>query len=107
MQAFQIRLMHGLQTSGQTAFYIDYDDIGDLAVLNGLAAWLGVPARLAQVDDTLKKQNPAEIADKVVNPAEMERPWPGLIGSTCRAPRILNRAARPRFPALWRSKGRG
>ena len=72
LQAFQIRLMHGLQTLGQTAFYIDYDDIGDIAVLNGLAAWLGVPARLDSVDDTLKKQNPAEIADKVVNPAEME-----------------------------------
>jgi len=72
LQAFQIRLMHGLQALGQTAFYIDYDDIGDLAVLNGLAAWLGVPGRLESVDDTLKKQNPAEIADKVVNPAEME-----------------------------------
>jgi LPS sulfotransferase NodH len=72
LQAFQIRLMHGLQTSGQTAFYIDYDDIQDVAVLNGLAAWLGVPARLDGVDDKLKKQNPDNIADKVLNFAEME-----------------------------------
>lgn len=72
-QAFQMHLMHGLQVSGQTAFYIDYEDINDLAVLNGLAAWLGVEGRLSAPDDTLKKQNPEEMADKVANPAEMER----------------------------------
>ncbi|MFZ1468979.1 MAG: nodulation protein NodH [Paracoccaceae bacterium] len=72
LQAFQVRLMHGLQTSGQTAFYIDYDDIQDLGVLNGLAAWLGVEGRLNAPDDKLKKQNPDEILDKVTNPAEME-----------------------------------
>lgn len=72
LQAFQVRLMHGLQTTGQTAFYIDYDDIGDVAVLNGLAKWLGVAARLDAPDDTLKKQNPEDLADKVVNFPEME-----------------------------------
>jgi protein-disulfide isomerase-like protein with CxxC motif len=65
LQAFQLQLMHGLQVSGQTAFYIDYDDILDVQVLNGLAAWLGVEGRLEAVDDTLKKQNPEDIADKV------------------------------------------
>lgn len=73
LQAFQIRLMHGLQVSGQSAFYIDYDDIQDLAVLNGLAAWLGIAARLETTDETLKKQNPEELAEKVTNPEEMER----------------------------------
>lgn len=72
LQAFQVRLMHGLQTTGQTAFYIDYDDIGDVAVLNGLAKWLGVEGQLDAPDDTLKKQNPEELANKVVNFAEME-----------------------------------
>lgn len=72
LQAFQIRLMHGLQTSGQTAFYIDYEDIGDVDVLNGLAKWLGVEGRLDAPDDTLKKQNPEEISEKVINFAEME-----------------------------------
>jgi hypothetical protein len=72
LQAFQVRLMHGLQTTGQTAFYIDYDDIGDVAVLNGLAAWLGVAGRLDGVDETLKKQNPEDTLAKVTNPAEME-----------------------------------
>lgn len=72
LQEFQLRLLHGLQVSGQTAFYIDYDDIGDLAVLNGLAAWLGVEGRLSAVDDTLKKQNPEAIGEKVTNFDQME-----------------------------------
>lgn len=71
-QAFQVLLMRGLQVTGQTAFYIDYEDLNDLEVLNGLAAWLGVPARLEALDPRLKKQNPEDVVDKVVNPAEME-----------------------------------
>lgn len=71
LQEFQIRLMNRLQTSGQTAFYVDYDDIQNVDVLNGLAAWLGVSARLESLDDTLKKQNPEETATKVTNPDEM------------------------------------
>ncbi len=72
LQAFQITVLHGLQTTGQTAFYIDYDDIGDIDVLNGLAAFLGVKERLDAPDATLKVQNPENIMDKVTNPGEME-----------------------------------
>ena len=71
-QAFQILLMRELQISGQTAFYIDYEDLNDLQVLNGLAAFLGVPARLEALDPRLKKQNPEDVVEKVINPAEME-----------------------------------
>lgn len=72
LQEFQMSLMHGLQISGQTAFYIDYEDINDLDVLNGLAAFLGVQG-LSGLDGSLKKQNPEEITQKVLNPDEMER----------------------------------
>jgi hypothetical protein len=72
LQEFQVQLMHGLQVTGQTAFYIDYDDINDLDVLNGLAGFLGVKG-LEALDDSLKKQNPEEISRKVINPEEMER----------------------------------
>ncbi|MEH7830150.1 hypothetical protein [Gemmobacter denitrificans] len=58
LQAWQIALLHGLQVSGQTGFYIDYDDLNDLDVLNGLAAFLGVESRLTATDPKLKKQNP-------------------------------------------------
>ena len=71
LQTFQITLVHALQVTGQTAFWIDYEDVQDIAVLNGLAAFLGVAARLEALDPTLKKQNPEHIADKVENPEAM------------------------------------
>lgn len=71
-QGWQLAILNGLQASGQTAFWIDYEDLQDIAVLNGLAAWLGVKGRLDALDPTLKKQNPEEVADKVANLAEME-----------------------------------
>lgn len=73
LQEFQVTLLNRLQTSGQTAFYIDYEDLNDLAVLNGLAAFLGVPARLEALDPKLKKQNPEDISEKVINAPAMEQ----------------------------------
>ena len=68
-QEFQLAILHALQVSGQTAFYLDYEDIGDVAVLTGLARFLGVDAAIEAPDSTLKKQNPEEIESKVSNPA--------------------------------------
>lgn len=73
LQAFQLRLLHALQTTGQSAFYIDYDDLQDLEVLNGLAAWLGVSGRLGSLDRKLKKQNPEPLRNKVANFEAMEQ----------------------------------
>jgi len=73
VQEFQVRLLRRLQITGQTAFYVDYADVLDLDVLNGLAGFLGVPARLRALDTKFKKQNPEAIRDKVSNPAEMEQ----------------------------------
>ncbi len=67
LQAFQVRLLNALQIRGQTAFYVDYEDLQSLEVMNGLAAWLGVPARLDALDKTLKRQNPAALEDKIEN----------------------------------------
>ncbi|MBC7739339.1 MAG: nodulation protein NodH [Candidatus Saccharibacteria bacterium] len=71
LQAFQLRLLNRLQVTGQTAYYIDYDDILDLKIINGLAAFLGAEARLEDLVFKFKKQNPEPIAEKVANPAEM------------------------------------
>ena len=78
LQDFQLRLLNALQISGQTAFYIDYEDIGSVEVLNGLAAFLGVDARLKALDDTLKKQNPESVQDKLENPQALEQALPGI-----------------------------
>ncbi len=67
-QAFHRRILATLQTTGQTAFVLDYDDLTSVEVLNGLAAFLGVEARLKAVDDRLKKQNPDPIEARLENP---------------------------------------
>lgn len=68
---FQLMLLNRLQVLGQTAFYLDYEDIMNIDVLNGIAAFLGVKDRLKTIDSTLKKQNPEAIEAKVSNPDEM------------------------------------
>lgn len=71
-QAFQLSLVNQLQKTGQTAFYIGYEDLTQLDVLNGLAAWLGVEARLDQLAPDLKPQNPEPALSKVTNPEAMD-----------------------------------
>lgn len=72
LQGFQVRLLNGLQRSGQAAFYVAYEDLQDVEVMNGLAAWLGVEARLEALDTKLKRQNPEPMEGKVTNFAGME-----------------------------------
>ena len=72
-QSFQQTLQHALQTTGQTAFYIGYDDITDVEILNGLIKYLGVSHRLKSVSNKTKKQNPRSLQDSVKNFEEMER----------------------------------
>lgn len=71
LQGFQIDLMRALQVSGQTAYYIDYEDLQDLEVLNGLARHLGIEAQIDALPRNLKKQNPEPLPDKVDNPEAM------------------------------------
>lgn len=71
LRAFQHDLSRRLQVSGQAPFRLTYDDLQSLDVMNGLAAFLGVPSRLEKLDTSLKVQNPASIASKVANADEM------------------------------------
>ncbi|MEH6836864.1 MULTISPECIES: nodulation protein NodH [Falsihalocynthiibacter] len=72
LKSFQLRILHALQATGQTAFYIGYEDIRDLDVINGLAKFLGIKQELAGLSKNLKKQNPSPLLEKVSNPREME-----------------------------------
>ncbi|APZ52791.1 nodulation protein NodH [Salipiger abyssi] len=72
LQAFQVTLMNALQVSGQTAFYVAYEDLQNVEVMNGLAKWLGAQSQLDSLNTALKRQNPEPISDKVENFAEME-----------------------------------
>ncbi len=71
LQEQQILLQNQLQKTGQTAFYIAYDDINDLEILNGLARFLGTDEKRDTLDDKLKRQNPSPLSTKVENYSEM------------------------------------
>lgn len=70
---FQSLILRRLQVTGQTGFFIGYDDLHDIDVLNGLAAFLDIRARLTNLDKKLKKQNPEPVAEKVSNLAQMQQ----------------------------------
>ena len=72
MQQFQLRLLHGLQTTAQAAFYIGYDDLHDVEVLDGLARFLGVDHSKKKPSTATKVQNPAALEQKVTNFPQME-----------------------------------
>ena len=72
VQDFQLLLLDALQTSGQTAFYINYEDINSVDILNGLARFLGAAEEAKSLKSKLKKQNPAPLDSKVENFAEMK-----------------------------------
>lgn len=72
VQSFQVKVLNSLQKSGQTAFYIAYEDLQDVDIINGLARFLGCEAQLTALDQKLKKQNPESLREKVGNFKEME-----------------------------------
>lgn len=71
LQSFQVMLLNRLQITSQTPFYVGYDDLHSVEVMNGLAQWLGVEDRLEGLSKNLKRQNPQPIVEKVSNPEEM------------------------------------
>lgn len=71
LQGFQVELLKRLQKTGQTAFYVAYEDLQDVDVMNGLAAFLGTSSRIKNLNKKLKKQNPAPMSLKVENFDEM------------------------------------
>lgn len=73
LQKFQLLLMNRMQVSGQTAFYVAYEDLQSVEAMNGMAAYLGVPETLDELDKNLKKQNPSPLSEKVSNFAQMEQ----------------------------------
>jgi LPS sulfotransferase NodH len=73
LQAFQVTLLNTLQKFGQTAFYVAYEDLQDVDVMNGMATYLGCENRIAGLDKSFKKQNPMAMSDKVVDFGAMER----------------------------------
>ncbi|MEK6217095.1 MAG: sulfotransferase domain-containing protein [Boseongicola sp.] len=69
---FQYRIERALQTSGQSAFHIGYDDLSDQNVINGLGRFLGIEAAPDMSKVRAKVQNPSPLAERLTNPTVAE-----------------------------------
>ncbi|WP_372803305.1 hypothetical protein [Paracoccus seriniphilus] len=73
IESFQLSILNRLQASGQTAFWLGYEDLRDTGVMTGLLHWLG-RTDVEQVHPARDQvpQNPRELAEKVDNFDEMQ-----------------------------------
>ncbi|MTH62794.1 hypothetical protein [Paracoccus shanxieyensis] len=73
IEEFQLRIQHRLQATGQTAFWLGYEDLRDADVMTGLLHWMGRRDvdRVLPASDQVP-QNPRELAEKVTNFDEMQ-----------------------------------
>ena len=94
LAGFQTKISRTLQTTGQTAFHIDYDDLSDSDVIQGLATFLGAsgPQKIGKI--RAKVQNPDPLSARLTNPDDAQG--------------VLNRLAAPDTgSAALREPGRG
>ncbi|WP_022707943.1 hypothetical protein [Paracoccus zeaxanthinifaciens] len=73
IERFQMKVMHWLQVTGQSAFWLGYEDLRDADVMTGLLHWLGrtdIP-RVEPASDQVP-QNPREMSEKVRNFDQMQ-----------------------------------
>ena len=71
VQHFHKLLLQKLQKSAQTCFFITYDDLTNLDIVNGLAHYIGAQKSLDRLGRKLKPQNPQPLKAKVKNYAKM------------------------------------
>ncbi len=64
---FQFKILRGLQTSGQTGYYINYEDLNNIDVINGLTKFLGVTEKIKATVQKTKVQNPSRLEEKIIN----------------------------------------
>ena len=72
-ETFRHGLIRRLQVTGQSAFWLTYDDLRDAEVMTGLMHWLGRDDldKVQPANDQVP-QNPREMAEKVANLDEMQ-----------------------------------
>lgn len=70
---FQKRVIHDLQVTGQSAYWLDYADLRDSDVMTGLLHWLGRTdlQKIKPANDQVP-QNPRSMMEKVSNFDEMQ-----------------------------------
>ena len=69
---FQTKIARALQSSGQSAFYLSYDDLTDEDVLAGLGKFLGSDGPPDPTKVRAKVQNPTPVLARLTNPRVAE-----------------------------------
>lgn len=72
LNGFQNTISRNLQTTGQTAFHISYEDLSDEDVLAGLGVYLGADGPPDQSKVRAKVQNPTPVEARLTNPRVAE-----------------------------------
>ena len=72
LSRFQSYIAKALQTTGQTAFHINYDDLSDDDVLAGLGKYLGSGGPPDPAKVRAKVQNPTPVLSRLTNPKVAE-----------------------------------
>lgn len=72
LSSYQDRIRHALQTTGQTAFHVDYSELSDPEVVSGLGRFLGAEAGPDTEKVRAKVQNPRPVEDRLSNPSDAE-----------------------------------
>lgn len=84
-----------MRAAGQAWIEIAYEDLTDVAAINGIADYLGSPERKPAITPRIQRQNPPAAADKVTNPEALAA-WRAGEGA---APALAETVA-PAFSAL-------
>ena len=71
--AFHHHVRRSLQLTGQSAFFLRYEDLGDAEIVSGLARFLGVDGAPGARKRRGRVQNPTPLSEKVENFDEMAR----------------------------------
>lgn len=70
-RAHYAHLRQAIRRAGQTWFQVDYSELGDTALIDGLARHLGASGKAKKATTGLRKQNPGPLSEKVTNFAQM------------------------------------
>lgn len=72
LASYYAGLEAGLQKAGQTAFRLDFTDVGSLDAMNGMLDFLGAEGRLESISRATKRQNPGALREKLTNPEALD-----------------------------------
>lgn len=71
VRSFRQDVTQRIQAAGQALFPVAYTDLQSVAVVNGLARYLGAQTRLEKLDNSLIVQNPTSLVNLVSNVDEL------------------------------------